>query len=554
MYDALRERLKWSLFLRVVVVTLVLGAAAALQATLRQPAVPRPLTLVYTLIGVTYGLTIVYAMLLTRVGDRLPLFAYGQLVHDLLFATATVALTGGIESPFVVLYTLGIVNASLLLYRRGTILAVALSVLALALAARLPAPVGGETADESVRWLLAPRPGAPAEAQLGLVLSLAGFVAIGALASYLADQLRRTSERLRAKSIDLAELEALNHLIVQSIQSGLLTVAPDGRVTSFNRAAGEITGRPAAEVIGRPVSELFPTMNLDAATGRDRWEVDYARPTGETLTLGFSVSALGEGGPPLGKIVLFQDLTPYKALEEQVRRADKLAAVGKLAAGMAHEIRNPLASMSGSVQVLRLELVTASAEHRRLMDIVVRETDRLNELITDFLLFARPGAPRREAVELGAVIEETAALAARGRDGQVVIDTRVAGPLPLAGDPRELRQVFWNLLVNAEQAMPRGGRVEVRAQAVPGGVEVTVRDSGEGIAAKDLPRIFDPFFTTKPNGTGLGLAIVHRIVQSHGGTIDVASRPGVGTTFTLRLPADGQAAAGPAGRVNDRAA
>jgi two-component system sensor histidine kinase PilS (NtrC family) len=549
----LQERLKWSLFLRVVVVTLMLGAAAALQAALREPFVPRPLTILYALIGVTYGLTILYALLLQRVTSRLPLFAYAQVAHDLLFATATVALTGGVESPFVVLYTLAIVGAGLLLYRRGTVLAVAASAVSLLLLAGLPTD-WLSLADGPVAWPLSQQGTARAEAHLGIALSVAGFVAIGALASYLADQLRRASERLEAKSVDLAELEALNRLIVQSIQSGLLTVAPDGRVTSFNRAAGEITGRHASEVIGRPVSELFPTMNLDAATGRDRWEVDYAGPTGETLTLGFSVSALGEGGPALGKIVLFQDLTPYKALEEQVRRADRLAAVGKLAAGMAHEIRNPLASMSGSIQVLRLELVTASAEHRRLMDIVVRETDRLNELITDFLLFARPGAPRREAVDLAGVIEETAALAARGRAGQVVVETRVAGPLAVAGDPRELRQVFWNLLVNAEQAMPRGGRVEIRAQAVPGGVEVTVRDSGEGIAAKDLPRIFDPFFTTKPNGTGLGLAIVHRIVQSHGGTIDVASRPGVGTTFTLRLPADGQAAAGPAGHVNDRAA
>jgi two-component system sensor histidine kinase PilS (NtrC family) len=556
-HAVLNERLKWSLFLRVVVVTLMLGAAAALQRTVDEPVVPRPLTILYVLIGITYALTVCYAVALPRLDGRLPLFAYGQVLHDLLFATATVALTGAVDSPFIVLYTLAIVNASLLLYRRGTVFAVALSALALGLLAWAPPGWLGRATDDSVAWLLAPR-GAQAERNPALLLALAGFVAVGALASFLADQLRRASERLEAKSVDLAELEALNRLVVQSIQSGLVTVGPDGRITSLNRAAREITGRPAAEVVGRPVSELFPAIDLDAGLRGERWEVDYTRPTGEPLTLGFSVSTLRDGeveARSLGRIVLFQDLTPYKALEEQVRRADRLAAVGKLAAGMAHEIRNPLASMSGSIQVLKQELVTASAEHRRLMDIVVRETDRLNELITDFLLFARPGQARREPVDLAAVIEETAALAGQGKDGRIGLEVKLERPLPLIGDPRELRQVFWNLLVNAEQAMPHGGTVEVRGRLADATtVEVTVRDAGEGIAAKDLPKIFDPFFTTKVNGTGLGLAIVHRIVQSHGGSIAVASRPAAGTTFTLRFPVAEAAAPVGAGVLNERAA
>jgi two-component system sensor histidine kinase PilS (NtrC family) len=563
MAAVLRERLKWSLLVRVVVVTVMLGAAAALQAGVREPAVPRPLTALYALIGLTYALTVVYALALPRLGlASLRLFAYVQVLHDLGFASVTVALTGGIESPFVVLYTLGIVNASLLLYGRGTILAVSLSALLLVLVANVPAAWLPGQGEGPLDWLVAPGArGRDRHGDLGLVLALAGFVAIGALASFLADQLRRASERLEAKSVDLAEMEAMNRLIVQSIQSGLLTVAPDGRITSFNHAAQAITGRSPAEVLGRPVQDLFRDMDLDRPLRGERWEVEYTRPSGDTLTLGFSVSALrDEPGSPaepprsLGRIVLFQDLTPYKALEEEVRRADRLAAVGKLAAGMAHEIRNPLASMSGSVQLLREELVTASGEHRRLMDIVLRETDRLNELITDFLLFARPGSPKRDPVDLAAVVEETVALVGTGRDRTVQVDLRVERPLPTVGDARELRQVVWNLIVNAEQAMPRGGRIEVAGRlAGDDAIEVTVKDGGDGIAVKDLSKIFDPFFTTKPNGTGLGLAIVHRIVQSHGGTIAVASRPGAGTTFTLRLPAAGAPA--PAGlALNDRAA
>ncbi len=562
MHAVLRERLKWSLFLRVVVVTVMLGAAAALQAGVREPAVPKALTAIYGLIGLTYALTVAYAVALPRLTGRLPLFAYAQVLHDLAFATITTAVTGGLESPFVVLYTLGIVNAGLLLYRRGTVLAVSLSALSLVLVAHVPTAWIAGRAEDPLGWLASSgRAADDRQADLALVLALAGFVAIGALASYLADQLRRASERLEAKSVDLAELEAMNRLIVQSIQSGLLTVSPDGRVTSFNRAAQAITGRPPADVLGRPVQDLFPDIDLDRPVRGERWEVEYTPPSGDALTLGFSVSALHDepgnpGEPPqsLGRIVLFQDLTPYKALEEEVRRADRLAAVGKLAAGMAHEIRNPLASMSGSVQLLREELVTASGEHRRLMDIVLRETDRLNDLITDFLLFARPGSPKREPVDLAAVVEETAALVGAGRDRTVQVDLRVERPLPTVGDARELRQVFWNLIVNAEQAMPRGGRIEVVGRLAAGdAIEVTVKDGGDGIVLKDLSKIFDPFFTTKPNGTGLGLAIVHRIVQSHGGTIAVASRPGAGSTFTLRLPAAGAPA--PAGlALNDRAA
>ncbi|HWP34789.1 MAG TPA: ATP-binding protein, partial [Thermodesulfobacteriota bacterium] len=550
----LRERLKWSLALRVAVVTLMLGAAAAIQAALGEPVIPRPLTLLYTLIGLTYALTVPYALALSRLAGGVRLFAYGQIVHDLLFATATVALTGGIESPFVVLYTVAVVNASLLLYRRGVALAVAASGAALALVAYLQT-IG--VVDSGAGGLLGPQPVAPRlpdrrQAALAVGLNVPALAALGLLASYLADQLRRTGERLAAKSVDLAQLEAMNRLIVRSIQSGLLTVSSDGRITSFNRAAEEITGRAASEVLGRPVSEIFPGIELDVPSRwGERWEVEYTRPSGQTLTLGFSVSALrddegtaradGEAARMLGRIVLFQDLTPYKALEEQVRQADRLAAVGRLAAGMAHEIRNPLASMSGSVQLLRQELVTASEEHRRLMDIIVRETDRLNALITDFLLFARPGEARRELVDLAALADETLLLFRNQGHGEVRVEADLERPLAVLGSPRELRQVIWNLLVNAAQAMPGGGDIVLRGRAGAGWVELTVRDSGEGIRAEHLPRIFDPFFTTKPDGTGLGLAIVYRVVESHGGSIAVASRPGAGATFTVRLPTAGTA-------------
>ncbi|MDP2690549.1 MAG: ATP-binding protein, partial [Deltaproteobacteria bacterium] len=282
-----------------------------------------------------------------------------------------------------------------------------------------------------------------------------------------------------------------------------------------------------------------------------RVEKIFRKKDGTEIFLGYSVSQ-GQGGD-VENIIIFQDMTRMRAMEEQLRRDDKLKALGELSVGIAHEIRNPLASISGSIQVL-MDVVSLVGENRKLMEIVLRETNRLNTLITDFLLFARPAREKREAIELNGIINETLHIFGNSPEAA---DIRVVSDLPgsvfLKGDPRQLGQVFWNLFLNAAHAMSGGGTLTVTSRLLPGlrrggkssppeddrvqaAASVTVADTGSGIQSGDLHRIFDPFFSTKDSGTGLGLAIVHRIVESHGGRIDVRSRPGAGAVFTIVLP------------------
>jgi two-component system sensor histidine kinase PilS (NtrC family) len=249
-----------------------------------------------------------------------------------------------------------------------------------------------------------------------------------------------------------------------------------------------------------------------------------------------------------GAICSFQDLTDIKRMEEQVRQADRLAAIGRLAAGLAHEIRNPIGSIRGSVEVLRGSL-DPQGDDRRLMDIVLRESDRLDAIIRDFLQFSRPPHLVRVPTDLPAMLDEILLMLSnqggvQGADApRVQIRCDVAEPMAKAHvDPAQMRQALWNLCLNAVEAMPQGGelRMGVRTVTSESGralMEITVEDTGVGITAAELTQVFEPFFTTKPQGTGLGLAIAARIVEQHGGRIAVETVPWQGTTFTIVLPA-----------------
>jgi two-component system sensor histidine kinase PilS (NtrC family) len=343
--------------------------------------------------------------------------------------------------------------------------------------------------------------------------------------------------------------------------SGLLTTDPEGRITSFNPEAERITGLQAQQALGRDVDEVLPGVRGEAIAragasdgARSRVRIAYRSSRGGSY-LGVGAYVLRDDeGRPSGHVVIFQDVTEVVGMERELRRSERLAAVGQLSASMAHEIRNPLAAISGSIQVLRRagEGARGAEESRRLMDIVLRETDRLNRILTEFLEYARPGPLRLEALPLAEAVAEVLAIFDASRPPGVEVSVELQPGLHLRADPGQLRQLLWNLLLNAAQAMPGGGVVALGARASPppqdgparrrnereegGWVEIAVRDGGVGIPAEAQDRIFDPFFTTKPGGTGLGLATVHRIVEEHGGSIRVQSAEGKGTTFHLRLP------------------
>ncbi|HEU4382175.1 MAG TPA: ATP-binding protein [Anaeromyxobacteraceae bacterium] len=514
----LQRKLVWLTLFRLVTITVLLAGIAVTtwQAGQEMGAAAAPL---YGIILFTYAASIVSALLL-RGGRGLTALAFGQIGLDVALAAAVVAVTGRSESVFVFLFSIAVVNGAILLFARGAAVAV-VGAVAVYLALVLGAP--------------GPRP-----ASLATVLFAHGaaFLATGALASYLAGQLRRAGERLAESESDLAFVTALHESIVQSVSSGLVTLDGAGRITFLNRAAEHMTGWRLEEVRGRPAG-----TRLDAfATGGRRGEADFESARGQRLRLGYTrFPLMGRDGREMGSAVIFQDLTEMRAMEERVRRSEQLAEMGRVAAGLAHELRNPLASVTGSVELLKGGGGLAG-EERRLLDIVLREAERLDQLVTRFLEWSRPAPLRREATDLARLLEETLTVFRNDPAAARVLLEADLRPAAVACDPDQMRQVFWNLLANAAQAMDgSGGRIRVSCDAGAGGVRVEVADDGPGIDPSDLHRLFEPFFTTKRDGTGLGLATVQRIVDAHGGTVAVESAPGRGAAFTVRLPASSAA-------------
>ncbi|UCD84460.1 MAG: PAS domain S-box protein [Deltaproteobacteria bacterium] len=549
--EELFNRLKWLMFFRVVVITFLLTVTAVIEFREFRVFLAVSLISLYALIGATYFFTAVSALFIRRF-KNLRGFAYSQLIWDVLFTTGLVYFTGGIESIFSFLYLIFIIAASIILYRRGALVTASLSSICY-----------GALLDLQYYKIISPPYGESPSAYEGselfftLVINITGFYLMAWLSSYLSEQLRAAGDELRERQIDIKELEALNQKIVEGIHSGLLTIDSDGRITSFNRAAEEITSHSLAEVYRKRISSVFPGLNLypegKLSPLGSRQQINFQSKDGKQLYLGCSVSPLrDERGGKQGQIIIFQDLTELKKMEEEVRRSDRLATMGRLAAGMAHEIRNPLASLSGSIQVLR-EGLDLKDEDRHLMEIVLREANRLNSLISDFLGFARPSEKKEEKVRIQELVEETLKTFEQSPEGQrgIRIVKHFEGDPLLNADSRQLRQVFWNLLLNASQAMPNGGELTINVGAdVSVGpykgdtqynrqkefLKITITDTGIGISEEDLPKIFDPFFTTRDSGSGLGLTVVYKIIESHHGQIKVESTKGKGTTFTILLP------------------
>ena len=381
-------------------------------------------------------------------------------------------------------------------------------------------------------------------------INILSFYTVALLSGYLSERLRKTRQELREKSMDFNDLRALQEHILKSIGSGILTMDLEGRITSWNPAAELITGYSYAEIRGR-LQDVFGN-NIKGLFGQTedlkehsfRFDGQIIKKDGNTAILGMAASLLrDEKDAVRGIILIFQDITKMVRMEEQVRRQERLATVGSLAAGIAHEIRNPLASLSGSIQVLQGEL-DLMGDNRHLMDIVVRETDRLNTIITDFLEYARPKTTQDDRIVLSSLLDETITLLKNSKefvDG-IRINCNVDPMIALRGDARRMRQVFWNLLINSCQAMPNGGEMTIRANPFSHGeegsawCEIVIADTGQGISSEHVAKIFDPFFTTKIGGTGLGLAIAYRIIEDHGGTIAVEAEEGRGTKFRILIP------------------
>ncbi len=475
--------------------------------------------------------------------ERFPDFgAYVQALIDAAFISILVFATGGIQSVFSFMYVLMILLGSLERYMRGALVWALLSSASYTLLVYLQmtgvvSPPGAEDAVIPLARFLR-----------SAGIHFAGFFLTGALSGLLGEDIRKGMERVQDRDEVIRKLETFHKNVIDNIPSGILTTDLSGRITLNNDSACAILGKAPEELTGMPLQEVLGRIDGDAERPRrdetppPRPEIRFVRPDGTEIFLGFSSSQMKEpDGNVIGRVVIFQDLTPIRQMEERIRIADRLAGVGEMAAGLAHEIRNPLASIAGSSQLLR-EAADVPDDAATLLEIIERESKRLNALISDFLSFTGTSLRSLARVRVTSLLREIAEAVRAGeaREKGLLVEDVATKELSVEGDAEQLRQVVWNLVRNAVQSTPTGGRVLLDAfEQIRHGARyavLTVSDSGVGIEPQDLERIFNPFFTTKEGGTGLGLSISQRIVHQHKGFIEVRSLPGQGSTFSVFLP------------------
>jgi two-component system sensor histidine kinase PilS (NtrC family) len=506
-----------------------------------------PPNVVWLLGGATFGATLFYIALLRLLRRSPKSQAYIQFFGDLILITGLVYFLGGATSPFSLLYLIVIAVASTLLRRRaGVIVASAAFLL-----------YGGMIVALYYGWL---RPAIPTQEvvsgwRLGYNLAVHGFgfYGVALLTYYLAHNVTRAERELEEKSEHLADLQVVHRDVIQSITSGLITTDLEGTVTSANLAGLEILGRDEGELVGHPIHGrgLFTAERWREATaeseltGRMRSEVETTRGDGAARYVGFTISRLTDAfDNHRGYIVIFQDLTRWRRIQEELRMKDRMVAVGELAAGLAHEIGNPLAAISGSVQMLAGR-VDGDPAQRKLIEILLKESHRLDRTIKGFLRFARPRERSSVSFDIGRLLTENFELLQNSEEvsGHHRLELDLDPPSArLFADPDQVSQIFWNLARNSLRAMPDGGALRVvgrfsGGQASGDWFRLQVIDTGRGMTEEQRTNLFHPFQSFFDGGTGIGMAIVYRIVQDHGGRLRVDSRPGAGTTITVELPA-----------------
>lgn len=507
---------------RALFVTVLLGTL--IYFDIGDETFPYPHAILY-LIVFQYGLTIAYALILRKRGGKF--LAYFGHATDVLSSVALIFFTGGIKSWFLTLPLLTVIASAVMLGKNAGYYLAILSSLLYGLLLNLQF------------YKILPIRYDPSLGEKDFVYNLFSYVLAiyltAYLIGYLRERLERTAIRLEKSTTSLRDLTLFNREVIESVPTGLFTTDPSGAVTLFNRAAEEITELDRRDVVGRPVGGIFPFLkNLRAGV---RFE-DSLLAGGERKTIGMTVSALrdSEGGET-GFIGVFEDLTEKKRMQEEIRRREKLAAIGEISANMAHEIRNPLASLKGSIEMLR-EGRLPEDRLERLMSIAVSEMDRLDNIIVEFLNYSRPRPLEIRPFDLHGLLDDTLdMIKSRDDSKNITIIKNYSGGLAMPADAQRLQQVFLNLGLNAVDAMSgKGGSLSVGTEADGDFVRITFRDTGRGIGAEDMGRVFYPFFTTKERGTGLGLSIAYRIVEDHGGTMAVESEEGMGTVFDIFLP------------------
>jgi len=532
--------LKYLMVFRVATVTVLLGVTVLIQIKGSQVFFFAPLVTIYLIIVAVYLLTIFLAAIFNQV-QNLTTFAVYQVGTDLLLYTLIVFFTGGHSSPFPFLYLFSILWAALALrgggYWTASFSAILYgSIVDLQYYRILMPPYGRELMDILMvnPWDIMGR----------IFLNIIAFYAVAFLGHQIGYRYRTARKELSEKTVDLEKLRSLSDVVFESMTSGIVVLDERGKIRSMNSASVRMLGLEGPSMAGSNTSEVFQGIPIEDLLekapdrGLNRWEGFFTDDGGQERILGLSISPLKE--PELGYVVIFTDLTELREMEDKLRVTEKLSAIGRMAASIAHEVRNPLASMSGSIQMLRQDLDLGS-EDLKLMDIVLKETERLNVLVGDFLAYARPPTPRFVDVDLREIIQDVVMLLHNTTIGSEI---NISTELPeeraiLSVDRSQVHQIIMNLVKNSTEAIDRKGNITIslsRLDNSPGGDSIlAVSDDGPGIPEEVLPRIFEPFITSKVSGTGLGLAIVYQLVQIHKGTVDIQTEEGLGTKISIHL-------------------
>ncbi len=537
------EVLRGLLVTRVVVVSTLLLSAFLIQLTF---SLWLPLAPIYYLAAAAYTTSLLSLATLQTFDPGAN--AVLQLLGDLVVVTGLVWVSGGPDSSFTFLYLAVVLSGTLLFGRGGGLVTAGLASVFYAVLLQLM-QIGAVSTPRNDE--LPPRIWTRGQLAGNVVSNVGAFAATALLVAAASERLRDARLLAERRREEVARLQALHSSVLSSMSSGVVTAGLSGAITFANPPAGELLHRRPEELVGRPLFEtglVWPEiLDLEHPPGNEVLRFEGNRtPLGPGVYFGVTMTPLRDGdGRVTGRILIFQNLTEMKKLEGEVRLKEKLAAVGELAASIAHEIRNPLASISGSVQVLSGTTPPGSSE-RRLMEIAVQESHRLSAILEDFLKYVKPRDQAIETVDAAGALRDVVTLLTHSDElsGRHAVKlTLEPESYPLQADPGQLRQVFWNLLRNAIAAMPDGGTLAVTARADGAGSwSAAFSDDGRGMSREDQDRLFTPFAHATPGGTGLGLAIVYRIVEEHGGRIRVKSAPGEGTAITLTLPTDGPGA------------